>query len=104
MIIGRYDVRLDLSHRLVFPAVCHDAMGKPAQVYLVPDAHEKCVDLISVDVFEVWLKELRRNTAQRKEADELEGKAGHGCRDQRGIGENSVRHKRQRADVRRFEV
>ena len=72
MILGRHDVRMNASRRVRIPSDWYVAMGEPAQVRLMPDPHEKCLDLMTPEVFDEGLSQVKRDSERRELADGLE--------------------------------
>ena len=72
LILGRHDVRVDASCRVRIPSDWYVAMGEPAQVRLMPDPHEKCLDLMAPEVFDEGLSKVKRDPGHRDLAEKLE--------------------------------
>ena len=72
LILGRHDVRVDASCRVRIPSDWYVAMGEPAQVRLMPDPHEKCLDLMSPEAFAEGLAQAKRDPGQRDLVEKLE--------------------------------
>lgn len=72
LILGRHDVRVDASCRVRIPSDWYVAMGEPERVRLMPDPHEKCLDLMAPEVFDEGLSQAKRDSGQRDLAEKLE--------------------------------
>ncbi len=59
LLVGRYDHAMDPKKRLTVPAGWRDLMGAPAYVYVFPDPHAKCLNLIPPAEMEGRLEKLR---------------------------------------------
>ena len=46
-LIGRYEHALDPKRRLTVPALWRDQMGSPESLYVIPDPHSSCLNLLS---------------------------------------------------------
>ncbi len=72
LILGRHDVRVDASCRVRIPSDWYVAMDEPERVRLMPDPHEKCLDLMAQEVFDEGLSQAKRDPGQRDLAEKLE--------------------------------
>lgn len=54
-LMGRFDVDVDDGGSTSIPFEWYDEMGKPRVVYLVSDAHERCLDLIPKELFDEYV-------------------------------------------------
>jgi MraZ protein len=58
--MGRFDHSLDPKRRLTIPAGWRDLMGNPRYVYVIPDPHDRCLDLVSPQEMEAIVAKLRQ--------------------------------------------
>ena len=58
-LVGRFDHALDPKKRLTIPSEWRMALGSPDFVYVMPDAEEKCLNLIPREVMEARIAELQ---------------------------------------------
>lgn len=59
VLVGRCDYNLDPKHRFTIPSSWRAVMGSPDYVYVMPDARDKCLNLIPPVEMEARLAKLR---------------------------------------------
>ena len=65
-LVGRYDLKLDKDRRLTIPDEWMPYFGESGRVVVVPDPHERCLDIVRADLMETELDRLR--TESKKDA------------------------------------
>ena len=65
-LVGRYDLKLDKDRRLTIPDEWMPYFGESGRVVVVPDPHERCLDIVQADLMEKELDRLR--TESKKDA------------------------------------
>lgn len=58
-LVGRFDHALDPKKRLTIPSEWRTALGSPDYVYVMPDAEERCLNLIPREVMEARIAKLQ---------------------------------------------
>ena len=80
-LVGRFVRKLDAMRRVRIPSEWFELMGQPKSVVLLRDPSEKCIDLLSEDVYAAQARSLRRRAAKdaqaRRELQILEGEVEH---------------------------
>ena len=66
VLIGRYDLKLDKDRLLTIPDEWTPYFGGSGRVVVVPDPHERCLDIVPADLMERELDRLRR--VEKKDA------------------------------------
>jgi len=67
-LVGRYDYAMDPKRRFTIPATWRDLMRKPDSVYIMPDPHLPCLNLIPPGEMEARLDKLRQRALFDKSA------------------------------------
>ena len=60
VLVGRFDHALDPKKRLTIPSEWRSALGRPEYIYVFPNPHEECLDLVPREEMETRLEELRK--------------------------------------------
>lgn len=60
LLVGRFDHAMDPKRRLTVPADWRTLMGDPTYVYVFPDPHMKCLNLVPPAEMEGRLEKLRQ--------------------------------------------
>lgn len=80
-LVGRFERKLDAMRRVRIPSEWFAIMGQPKSVVLLRDPSEKCIDLLSEDVYAAQVRRLRRRATKdaeaRRELQILEGEVEH---------------------------
>ena len=80
-LVGRFERKLDAARRVRIPSEWFAIMGQPKSVVLLRDPSEKCIDLLSEDVYAAQVRRLRRQATKdaeaRRELQILEGEVEH---------------------------
>lgn len=80
-LVGRFVRKLDAMRRVRIPSEWFAIMGQPKSVVLLRDPSEKCIDLLSEDVYAAQVRRLRRRATKdaeaRRELQILEGEVEH---------------------------
>lgn len=80
-LVGRFGRKLDAMRRVRIPSEWFAVMGQPKSVVLLCDPSEKCIDLLSEDVYAAQVRSLRRRATKdaeaRRELQILEGEVEH---------------------------
>jgi division/cell wall cluster transcriptional repressor MraZ len=58
--LGRYDYALDPKKRFTIPSGWRRAMGDPADVFVMPDPTEQCLNLIPPDLMRSRVEEMEK--------------------------------------------
>ena len=66
VLVGRYDLKLGKGRRLTIPDEWMSYFGESGRVVVVPDPHERCLDIVQMDLMEGELDRLRRE--EKKDA------------------------------------
>ena len=66
VLVGRYDLKLDKDRLLTIPDEWIPYFGGSRRVVVVPDPHERCLDIVPADLMERELERLRRE--EKKDA------------------------------------
>ena len=66
VLVGRYDLKLDKDRLLTIPDEWMSYFGESGRVVVVPDPHERCLDIVPADLMERELDRLRRE--EKKDA------------------------------------
>ena len=66
VLVGRYDLKLGKDRRLTIPDEWMPFFGESGRVVVVPDPHERCLDIVPADLMERELERLRRE--EKKDA------------------------------------
>ena len=80
-LVGRFERKLDAMRRVRIPSEWFAIMGQPKNVIVLRDPSEKCIDLLSEDVYAAQVRSLRRRATKdaeaRRELQILEGEVEH---------------------------
>ena len=80
-LVGRFARKFDAMRRVRIPSEWFELMGQPKSVVLLRDPSEKCIDLLSEDVYAAQVRSLRRRATKdaeaRRELQILEGEVEH---------------------------
>lgn len=60
VLVGRFDHGLDKKMRLTIPSEWRSALGQPEYVYVFPDPHEECIDLVPREEMDARIDKLRK--------------------------------------------
>ena len=66
VLVGRYDLKLGKDRRLTIPDEWMPYFGESGRIVVVPDPHERCIDIVPADLMEKELDRLR--TEAKKDA------------------------------------
>ena len=58
--VGRFDRPLDGKKRFTIPSEWRSALGRPEYIYVFPNPHEECLDLVPREEMETRLEKLRK--------------------------------------------
>lgn len=80
-LVGRFERKLDAMRRVRIPSEWFALMGQPKNVVVLRDPSEKCIDLLSEDVYAAQVRSSRRRATKdaeaRRELQILEGEVEH---------------------------
>ena len=80
-LVGRFERKLDAMRRVRIPSEWFALMGQPKSVVVLRDPSEKCIDLLSENVYAAQVRSLRRRVMKdaqaRRELLILEGEVEH---------------------------
>ena len=64
VLVGRYDLKLDKDRRLTIPDEWMPYFGESGRVVVVPDPHERCLDIVRADLMDGPLQAGTRGCSQ----------------------------------------
>lgn len=70
LLVGRFDYAMDPKRRFTIPAAWRELMASPAYVYVMPDPHLPCLNLLPPAEMEGRLEKLRQKALFNKGAGE----------------------------------
>ena len=68
MFVGEYTHSLDPKKRLTIPSVWRAQVGRPKTLYVLPDFHERCLNVFPAAEMSRKLEKLRRHSMADREA------------------------------------